>query len=330
MILAGDVGGTKTVLALYSSEYGVAGGPVRSSRYESGRYGSLEEVVGEFLRETGARPRLACFGVAGPVKGGRARITNLPWEIDAGDLASRCGIPRVELINDLEALTVAVPHLGPDDLFTLKSGTVDPRGNRAVIAPGTGLGIAFLVWTGDAYKVCASEGGHTAFSPRGELETELLTFLERRFGHVSFERVCSGSHLPDIYDFFREKGTLDEPEPLKRELSEANDRTPLIVRAALEQGTEICKATLDLFVRALATVAGNMAVTMLTTGGIYLGGGIPPRILERLNQPAFLDAISDKGRFSELISEIPVHVIRDPNTALHGAARHAMGLGVGD
>lgn len=320
MILVGDIGGTKTVLALLPKEQGVADGMLHETRFESGKYSSLEAIIVEFLRETRARPVAASFGVAGPVKEQHAQITNLPWVISAETIRSSFNIPDVYLLNDLESTATAVPHLGKGDLHTLNEGSTTRNGNISVIAPGTGLGTAFLVWTGDGYKACASEGGHTSFSPRNLQEMELLKYLQRRYGHVSFERVCSGSQLPNIYDFFKEHKSYLEPEWLREELAQATDRTPIIVQAALEQKADICEATLDMFVHILGTVVGNMAVALLSTGGIYLGGGIPPRILERLQRPDFLSAITDKGRFSSLVAGMPVHVILDPKAALHGAA----------
>jgi glucokinase len=324
MILAGDIGGTKTVLALYSREDGVAGGAIREKRFESGKFSSLEAIVVEFLRETEAQPVTASFGVAGPVTGGRAQITNLSWVIDADSISELFAIPTVHLLNDLESIATAVPHLQSDDLVTLNPGLPVEQGNIAVIAPGTGLGIGFVVWTAAGYRAYASEAGHTSFSPQNLQEMELLTYLQRRYGHVSFERVCSGGFLPNIYDFLREQGSYLEPAWLKEELERATDRTPIIVRAALEHKADICEATLDIFIRALGTVSGNMAVTLLATGGIYLGGGIPPRILERLQRPDFLSAIADKGRFSDFCSRLPVHVIQDPKVALEGAAWFGM------
>ena len=233
--------------------------------------------------------------MAGPVKDHRSRITNLPWVIDAVTIQEVCSIPDVRLLNDLKAIAVAVPHLSSDHICTLNPGKAEPKGNLAVIAPGTGLGIAFLVWTGRRYRACASEGGHIAFSPREPQEVELLEFLSRRYGHVSFERVCSGSQLPNIYEFFLEKGIFPEPEWLKNELAKAKDKTPVIVSAALENKADICEATLDMFVRALGTVTSNMAVTLLPTGGIYLGGGIPPRIVDRLARPDFFKCHCRQG-----------------------------------
>ncbi|MCG6870043.1 MAG: glucokinase [Gammaproteobacteria bacterium] len=324
MILAGDIGGTKTVLALWHKKEDIAGGMLHEIRYESGRYSSLEAIIEEYLRKTHAQPVAACFGVAGPVKNRRAETTNLPWFISADVIGGSFDIPDVYLLNDLESIATAVPHLEKDDVRTLNQGTPTPEGNMAVIAPGTGLGIAFLVWTGDRYLACPSEGGHASFSPRNLQQTELLTFLQRRYGHVSFERICSGSQLPNIYDFFKEQRSLAEPDWLREDLERATDRTPVIVQAALEQKSKLCEATLDMFVHVLGTVIGNMAVTLLPGGGIYLGGGIPPRILERLEQPDFLSAIADKGRFSSLVSGMPVHVILNPKAGLYGAAWYGL------
>ncbi len=320
MILAGDIGGTKTVLAIYADKRQVPANPVHETRFKSIDYPSFETIVKAFLDQTGATPQLACFGVAGPVKDRRCRITNLPWEISADEIEQAFGLLKVSLINDLEAIAVSVPHLDNNSVFTLNPGTPDPLGNKAVVAPGTGLGIAFLLWTGTGYHVFASEGGHTTFSPRGPRDVKLLEFLTRHYGHVSFERVCSGSQLPNIYDYFLKKKIFPEPAWLKSKLAGAADKTRVIVETAIEKKADICQATLDMFVHALGTVTGNMAVTLLPTGGIYLGGGIPPRILRRLAQPDFLSSIADKGRFSSLCANMPVHVILDPKAALYGAA----------
>nr|WP_320190383.1 glucokinase [uncultured Desulfobacter sp.] len=320
MMLAGDIGGTKTMLAVYADRTSVPADPVHEAHFKSSDYQSFETIVQEFLDQTGFNPQTACFGVAGPVKNRYCKITNLPWTIDADKIEYACGIPKVSLINDLKAIGVLVPHLDKDSLFTLNPGEPDPKGNRAVLAPGTGLGVAFLVWTGIGYHAFASEGGHMTFSPRDDKEIKFLEFLTRRYGHASFERVCSGSQLPNIYDYFLENKIFTEPAWLREKLNAAADKTPVIVEAALEHKADICEATLDLFVRALGTITGNIAVTLLPRGGIYLGGGIPPRILKRLTQSDFFSRITDKGRFSSLCADMPVHVILDPQAALHGAA----------
>ena len=327
MILAGDIGGTKTVLALFAETEPIGTGPLQERRYPSREYDSLEAVIEEFLAQTGAVPSCGCFGVAGPVYRQTSQITNLPWRIEARSISERFGIERVTLVNDLESIATAVPHLDPEDLHTLNPGNHVPRGNIAVVAPGTGLGTAFLVWTGAGYKALASEGGHTSFSPRTPREIELLNYLQSRYHHVSFERICSGKHLPNIYDFLLDSGAYEEPNWLTTELTQAHDRTPIIVQAALADKAEICTATLDLFIATLGTAISNMAITILPHGGIYLGGGIPPRILERLKQPDFLEAVAHRGRFRDLSLKWPVHVILTPRTALYGAAFSALNVG---
>jgi glucokinase len=324
VILAGDIGGTKTILALFSVKDDVAGVATHETRFESGDYSSLDAIVDEFLRTTGARPAVASFDVAGPVKGGRANITNLPWVVTSESISDRFGIPDVFLLNDLQATAIAVPHLEADELVTLNTGTPAVQGNIAVVAAGTGLGIGFLVWTGDRYQALASEAGHTSFSPSGLQQIDLLKHLSERFGHVSFERVCSGSAVPDLYDFLLEQKGYREPTWLRDELAQARDRTAVIIDAALAGKADICEATLDIFVDALGTVAGNMAVSMMATGGIYFGGGIAPRILSRLQRPDFLSSLAHKGRFTEFCSDLPVQVIQNPKVALYGAAWFAV------
>lgn len=320
MILAGDIGGTKTVLALFSTERGIAGGSLHQTRYPSSEYDSLQAIIAEFLANTGCRPTAASFGVAGPVQGRRASITNLPWDINADAITKRFDIATVFLLNDLQAIATAVPHLDADALHTLHPGRPLPSGNRAVVAPGTGLGIAASINTGSGWLACPTEAGHSSFAPRNDEQVALLAFLQRRYGHVSFERVCSGKYLPGIYDFLLDRGDLDEPGWLRDQLADADDRTPIIVEAAQAQQAAICERTLDIFVQALGTITGNIGLSFLASGGLYLGGGIPPRILKRLQQDDFIAAISDKGRFAAFFGDMPVHVILDPKVALHGAA----------
>jgi len=320
MILAGDIGGTKTVLALFSADRGIAAGAQHETRYPSANHASLESIIEQFLSDTGATPTAASFGLAGPVQGRRANITNLPWNINADAIAAKFGITRVFLLNDLEAIATAVPHLGDDAVHTLHRGRPVANGNRAVVAPGTGLGIAASIFTGSRYQACPTEAGHSSFAPRSAEQIALLNYLQGRHGHVSFERICSGKYLPGIYDFLLDQGQHQQPDWLREQLASAHDRTPIIVNTALKRQADICEATLDLFVRVLGTICGNIGLTFLASGGLYLGGGIPPRILERLEQPDFLAAIADKGRFEDYCSQLPVHVILDPEVALLGAA----------
>lgn len=323
MILAGDIGGTKTVLALISPEAGVEE-PVQETVFPSNKYDSLVEIVAEFLEAVRGNPLAASFGVAGPVVHGRAEITNLPWVIDANEIGQQFHIPTVHLLNDLEAVATAVPHLGPHDLVTLNEGKPDPTGAIAVIAPGTGLGEAFLVWDGERHRAYPTEGGHVSFAPGTKQELELLTYLQPRFGHVSFERVCSGIGIGNIYDYMRDSGRYPEPEWLAEKLASVKDRTPVIVEAAQKKETPICRAALDLFIEILGGEAGNIALKVLATGGIYLGGGIPPRIIPDLQRETFLSNLVDKGRFRDLLQDVPVHVILNPKAALYGAAHDGL------
>jgi glucokinase len=324
MILAGDIGGTKTVLALISPEAGVKS-PVREERYASANYETFDAVLAEFLEGVAPRPRAASFGIAGPIIDQTCKTTNLPWSIDAAEISSRFGIPSVHLLNDLESIATAVPQLGPDDLFILREGTKHPQGPIGVVAPGTGIGEAFLIWSDGGYTAYATEGGHVSFAPVTPEQLEMLEYLQRRFGHVSVERVCSGSGYINIYDYLLSTGRYEEPEWLRESIAKATDPTPIIMDSGIDRKAPICIAALDLFVGILGGVLGNMALKILATGGLYLGGGLPPRMLTRLQQPDFLDAICYKGRFREWVSRIPVDVILDPKAALHGAAWDALG-----
>ncbi|MFN3334578.1 MAG: glucokinase, partial [Caldilinea sp.] len=261
----------------------------------------------------------------GPVVGGRAQLTNLPWVVDSEELAAKLKLKRVWLLNDLQATAYAVPQLAPSDLDTINKGEPAEYGAIAVIAPGTGLGEAFLVWTGTGYMAYASEGGHTDFGPNDETEIELLRYLLKRYGHAGYERICSGIGIPNIYDFFRESGRAPESPALAQKLAVASDRTPIIVQAALDKDSPdpLCVATMEMFVSVLGAEAGNLALKVLATGGVYLGGGIPSRILPLLHNGRFMQAFANKGRFSAMISRIPVHVVLT-QAALIGAARYGL------
>lgn len=323
ILLAGDIGGTKTVLALFDTEKGMQR-PVVEERFPSDDYPSLETIILQFLADKAVKVETAAFGVAGPVADGRSQITNLPWIIDAATIAQTFEIPRVHLLNDLEAIANAVIHLEPDDLVTLNEGEPEPNGAIAVIAPGTGLGEAFLTWTGSRYRAHPSEGGHAAFGPGNAEQIELLRFLHGRYHHVSYERVCSGIGLPNLYDFLREDGRYPEPDWLAQAIANSEDATPVIVTAAIQDKVPLCLATLDLFVDILGDEAGNLALKVLATGGVYIGGGIPPRILPQLQQPRFLAAFRRKGRFVDIMWKMPIHVIRHPKAALLGAAFYGL------
>jgi glucokinase len=283
-------------------------------------------LVCEFLSQVDVEVERASFGVAGPVVAGRASITNLPWVMDEEQLQAALHLSSVRLLNDLAAIAHAVPFLESADLHTLNEGQPAPDGNIAVVAPGTGLGEAFLTWDGSRYRPHASEGGHADFAPTNPLEIELLRYLHDRFEHVSYERVCSGRGLPNIYAFLKDSGYADEPAWLAEELAAADDPTPVIVNTALARECELCVATLDTFVSILGAEAGNLALKVLASGGVYLGGGIPPRILPALEQGPFMQAFRNKGRMSDLLVRFPVHVILNPKVALLGAACHGLEL----
>ncbi|MBN1890478.1 MAG: glucokinase [Thermoflexales bacterium] len=325
MLLAGDIGGTKTELALFSPEQSVHH-ILRKKTFSSRAYLSLEAIVSEFLSGKDIAVTGASFGVAGPVVGERAQITNLPWVVDTRILSDTLGGVPVHLLNDLEAIAYALPFLQPTDLDVLNPGQPEEHGTLSVVAPGTGLGEAFLVWNGQQYRAYPSEGGHSNFGPNTPLELELLGYLQKRFDHVSYERVCSGQAVPNLYAFFKDSGRWSEPDWLREQLATATDLTPIIVQAALAKQAEICVATLELFVSILASEASDVALKVLATGGLYLGGGIPPRILPRLKDKTFMEAFTRKGRFSQMLSRIPVYVILNPNAALIGAACHSLGL----
>jgi glucokinase len=321
--LAGDIGGTKTVLALFSPEQGPHQ-VLSEETYPSGEYSSLEAIVREFLRNQSGAIRGASIGVAGPVIGGRSSITNLPWVIDSKALSQELGGAPVDLLNDLQAIAYGIPHLKPVDLEMLIPGDPQEQGTIAVIAPGTGLGEGFLVCVRDRYQPYPSEGGHTSFGPETSLELELLNYLLPLFGHVSFERVCSGIGVINLYTFLREAKQLLEPDWLRAALSTANDPTPIIFQAALEGRAEICVQTLELFVSILGSEAGNLALKVLATGGIYLGGGIPPRIRSFLQGEQFRRAFINKGRFADMLTRVPVYLILHKKAGLFGAACHGL------
>jgi len=320
MILAGDIGGTKTILALFSRDSGPHQ-PLVESVFPSASYGSLEAIVREFLAGHPVLVEAASFGVAGPVVNGRAEITNLPWVIDAAQLRVALGSPYVSLLNDLESIAHAVPILEPDDIATLNPGVRVQGGALAVIAPGTGLGEAFLTWDGLRYRAHPSEGGHASFAPNTPAELALLQYLQERLDHVSFERVCSGIGIPNIYAYFRDRVFGQETPAVAERLKAGGDPTPVIVNAALaDEPCPICAATLETFVGILGSEAGNLALKVLSTGGVFIGGGIPPRILGALRAERFLASFRDKGRFGDLLADMPVHVILNPKSALLGAA----------
>ena len=320
MILAGDVGGTKVDLALYDFTNGKLK-YTRDKVYPAKEYSGLEAIVREFLAAD--KVTAACFGVPGPVRDGRLRLTNLPWTLDSRELASDLGIDHVFLINDLEANGYGVAELSAEQVFTLSEGDASQMGNRALIAAGTGLGEGFLVWNGHSHVPYPSEGGHTDYAPRNEDEFDLLRFLKQKYnGRISFERVVSGMGLTNIYEFLREVRGLEEPAWLAERMAE-EDPNAVITELALAAKSEICEKAMDMFVSAYGAEAGNLALKVLSVGGLYVGGGIAPRILEKLKDGAFMKAFTDKGRLSQLLVNMPVRIILESRAALLGAAAYA-------
>lgn len=324
MLLAGDIGGTKTLLALYQPETGVSQ-PLAQAEFPSARYPSLEDMVHEFLSQTKETAEYACFGVAGPVLGGRAHLTNLRWSVAEEALEGEFGLKRVVLLNDLQAIAYAVPSLQAEDLYILNPGKPIPHGAIAVIAPGTGLGEAFLVWSGKEYIACSSEGGHADFAPANETQGQLWRYMSKEYGHVSYERVCSGMGLPNIYTFLRDTGYAPESPGFAAQLAAVIDHTPLILQAAQEEpdANPLCAATLRIFLAILGAEAGNLALTVLASGGVYLAGGIPPRLLPALAEGEFMEAFVNKGRFADLMKTIPVKAVVT-RVALRGAALYGL------
>ena len=323
MLLAGDVGGTKTIVGLFTRGT-VRPAIVHTKTYRTTDYPSLSALSQQFLRDTSTRPsdiEAASFGVAGPVDGTRAKLTNVPWLVDLDAMRRDVPVRRAHLLNDLEALAWSIAVLHPDEVAVLHEGTTDPGGNVGLIAAGTGLGIAVLPNIGGRLVPRASEGGHADFAARTDAEQRLAIALTKEFGRVDVERVVSGPGLAHIYRLLypHQCATLT-PLPRTAELPAA------VTRAAFEAGCRECTRTLEVFVSAYGAAAGNLALTVLSTGGIYLGGGIAPRILPALRWPVFMRAFLDKSPLDDLIARIPVKVILNPAAGLLGAATYAQSV----
>jgi len=320
MILAGDIGGTNARLAYFQPQNGDL--RLISERvFPSREYTELGEIVSQFLKDSAVQPEVACFGIAGPVRNGRVETSNLPWIIEQSRLAKQIQLPATLLINDLEASAWGIGALNAQDLVSL-NGVAPSVGNQAIIAPGTGLGEAGLLWNGSRHQVFACEGGHADFAPQGELQIQLLQFLASRYGHVSYERILSGPGLVNVYEFLREKGCGQEPAGFAAQIAR-EDAAAAISRAALNGTNQLAEAALDLWISVYGAEAGNLALKTMATGGIFLGGGISPKILPKLTGPAFMRTFLEKGRLRPLLESIPVHVITNDKAGLLGAARCA-------
>jgi len=321
MILAGDIGGTKTNLAYFKEENGRVV-PVHMRSYPSQQYGSLLEIIDAMQKELPSPITAAAFGVAGPIVEGRSKLTNLGWEVAAEEIQAGLGLPEVGLLNDLEATAYGVLHLPGTDQMTLQQGERRKHAAIAVIAAGTGLGEGALVWDGNHYRALPSEGGHADFAPRNELEMDLLRFLLTKFKRVSYERVLSGPGFVNLYEFFRRRSGDPEPPWLTGQLASHNPSVA-ISTAGLDRTDPVCVQVLDLFVSLYGAEAGNLALKVLATGGVYIGGGIAPKILPRIQEGGFLEAFTNKGRHSPLLRSMPLHVVLNDKIALYGAAHHA-------
>lgn len=317
-ILAGDIGATKTVLGLFER------GPVRpkllhSMTYSSQGYDSLESIISEFMLTADGSIDTACFGVPGPVLRGECRTTNLKWVVSVENLKSHLNTLKVVLVNDLVATAIAAPKLFEHEYVILNTGECDPTGALGIVAPGTGLGMALMIWMGESYQPVASEGGHVDFAPTDELQMSLLDHMMKKLGRVSVERIAAGPGLLEIFNWLcLQSDNLDES--LAHEINSADNPSESISRQALETNNFLCNQTLDVYVSILGSICGNLALTAMTTGGIYLGGGVSPKILPKLVQGPFLEAFNNKGRFRELMGSIPVKIITNDKAALIGAS----------
>ena len=323
-VLAGDIGGTKTSLGLYVPGKRRPKAQVTKT-FPSKDADSLETIISQMLTYHPVKIRSACFGIAGPVINGVCRTTNLPWVVSERKLKKRFGWQQVRLMNDLGTTALAIPLLSHREIKALNGARVRKDRNIGLVAPGTGLGQALLIFSEGRYLPVASEGGHASFAPGDEAESDLWHYLYARFGHVSVERVLSGQGLVNIYDWLKSNGTLAEP-PAIGEAMRLSDPARVITQNAIHANDALSKAALNQFCRIFGSIAGNLALTGMTTGGVFLGGGIPPKILPVLEKTDFMAAFSAKGRFEEFMKKIAVRVILNDRAALLGAAHYALGL----
>jgi glucokinase len=323
MILAGEIGATRTRLAAFETS-GNNLQQVVEKIYLSQEHSGLAEIISDFRRTEGVPVHSACLGVAGPVQAGRSKISNLPWTIDSRELAKQLNLTSVGLLNDLEANAYGLDALESKDFITLSEGSADAEGNRAVLSARTGLGVAGLYWDGFRHHPFACEGGHTDFAPRDALEMELLVYLQKKYGRVSCERILSGPGIKNIYDFLRDTKREDEPQWLKEQMGNAADAPALISQLALENKSPICDRTLSIFVSIYGGETGNCALQFMTTGGIFLGGSIAAKIVPRMRDPIFIESFLNKGRMEPLLKQMPVKIVLNDNAGIIGAAHYTL------
>jgi glucokinase len=323
MILVGDIGATRTRLAAFQADGNRLDGVVQKD-YVSQDYRGLAEILPLFIRGEGVAVHSACFGVAGPVRGGKSKISNLPWIIDSRELAQQLKLNSVGLLNDLEAYAYGIDALESKDFASVNEGSGDAEGNRAVISARTGLGVAGLYWDGYRHHPFACEGGHADFAPTNDVQMELLAYLQKKYGRVSYERILSGPGIRNLYEFLRDSHKEEEPAWLRQQLDAAHDPSPLISKFALEGKAAICERTLSLFVEILGAEVGNCALRYMTTGGMFIGGIIAAKIVPKIQDPIFMRAFLNKGRMESLLRDMPIKIILNDNCGLIGAARYTL------
>ena len=332
LVVGADVGGTNTKVGLARSESGRTV-LLEKHTYRSQHYSALEDVLAEFLARPGVAAQAravsaACFAVAGPVEHGRAKLTNLPWQLDEAVIARRLAVPRTRIINDFAAAGLGIAELEADDFLTLQRGEPEERGQRVIVGAGTGLGVALLDWDEGGYEVHPSEAGHVDFGPTDAVQDALLVHLRRKFARVSYERVICGAGLARILDFVDESGEAHASAQLRQAMSDG-DPARAIAEFALEGNDAAAVRALDMFICAYGAFAGNMALAMLAHGGVYVAGGIAPKIAVRLQDGAFIRAFTAKGRFKGLLETMPVHVVMNDHVGLYGALAEAARLARG-
>src|SRR2546427_691884 len=323
MILAGEIGATRTRLAAFETQ-GNKLQQVVEKIYMSQEHSGLPEIISDFIRTEGIPVQSACFGVAGPVRAGSSKISNLPWIIDSRELARQLKLNSVGLINDLEAYAYGIDALDSKDFVTLNEGSEDAEGNRAVISARTGLGVAGLYWDGYRHHPFACEGGHSDFAPRNALEMDLLAYLQKKYGRISYERLLSGPGIKNIYDFLRDAHKADEPQWLKDQIGAAADPPAAISQLAQEGKAPICDQTMSIFVSIYGAETGNVALNFLSTGGIYIGGSVAAKNVSRMKDPVFMQSFLDKGRMTPLLKEMPVTIVLNDDSGIIGAARYTL------